>query len=114
MPYIHTKTNVRISAEKEIVLKEKLGKAISEFPGKSEYWLMLNFTDNCHMWFRGYNNVPIAMVEVKIYGHAEADVCNRMTGIICRLFHEELNIPQEYIYVNYTFFDTWGWNGENL
>ena len=53
MPFIHTQTNVRVSEEKEAAIKEKLGKAISLFPGKSEYWLMLRFTDSARMWFRG-------------------------------------------------------------
>ena len=72
MPFIHTQTNARISAGQEAAIKEKLGKAIALFPGKSEYWLMLRFTDNARMWFRGYQNVPIAMVEVELFGQAEA------------------------------------------
>ena len=114
MPFINTRTNIRISAEKEASLKEKLGKAISEFPGKSEYWLMLNFSDNCNMWFRGYQNIPCAMVEVQLFGGADDDACNRMTAAICQLFHEELNISPEHVYVNYSFSQTWGWNGENF
>jgi hypothetical protein len=62
MPFIDTKLNIRLSEEKETALKTKLGEAISTFPGKSEYWLMLNFTDNCRMWFRGYDRFPVAMV----------------------------------------------------
>ena len=114
MPFIDTKTNVRITAEKEAILKEKLGKAISEFPGKSEYWLMLNFTDNCRMWFRGYQKFPTAMVEVQLFGSADDDTCGRMTAAICKLFSEELGISPEHIYVNYTFSQVWGWNGENF
>ena len=114
MPFIETKTYVRISAEKEEILKEKLGKAIAEFPGKSEYWLMLSFTDNCRMWFRGYQKFPIAMVEVKLFGGADPDACHRMTAIICKLFEEELGIRAEHVYVNYTFSEVWGWNGENF
>jgi len=41
MPFIDTKTNVTITKEKEKELKERLGKAISIIPGKSESWLML-------------------------------------------------------------------------
>ena len=67
MPLIDTKTNIRITPEKEAVLKDRLGKAIEVFPGKTEYWLMLNFTDQCRMWVRGYRNFPIAMVEVKLW-----------------------------------------------
>lgn len=114
MPFIDTMTNIRISEEKETILKQKLGEAISLFPGKSEYWLMLRFCEGEHMWFRGYKSVPMAMVEVKLFGGAEADTCNRMTEVICRLFEQELGIKQEHVYVNYTFSEVWGWNGENF
>ena len=46
MPFINTNTNIEISKEQEITLKEKLGKAI-EILGKSEGWLMLSFEDKC-------------------------------------------------------------------
>lgn len=114
MPFIDTKLNIRLSEEKEARLKARLGDAISNFPGKSEYWLMLNFTDNCRMWFRGYNNFPIAMVEVKLFGGADEETCARMTEIICNLFCEELDISPDHVYVKYEFSDRWGWNGENF
>ena len=114
MPFIDTKLNIRLSQEKEAILKQKLGEAISFFAGKSEYWLMLNFTDNCRMWFRGYNQFPIAMVEVKLFGTADEDTCNSMTGAICKLFAKELDISPDHVYVKYEFVDRWGWNGENF
>ena len=114
MPFIDTKLNFQLSEEKEAVLKAKLGEAISLFPGKSEYWLMLNFTENCRMWFRGYNSFPMAMVEIKLFGSAEAEIADRMTKNVCELFERELGIAPDRVYVKYEFCDTWGWNGENL
>lgn len=114
MPFIDTKLNIRLTPEKETNLKEKLGRAIALFPGKSEYWLMLNFTDNCRMWFRGYNSFPIAMVEVQLFGSAEAAVTEKMTAEICRIFSEELNIQPDHVYINYSFSEMWGWNRENF
>ena len=115
MPFIDTKLNFRLSEEKEEILKTKLGEAISAFPGKSEYWLMLNFSDNCRMWFRGYSNrFPMAMVEVKLFGTADDESCANMTKIICDLFHSELDISPDHVYVKYDFTDHWGWNGENF
>ena len=114
MPFIDTKLNIRLSEEKEALLKTKLGEAISTFPGKSEYWLMLNFTDNCRMWFRGYNSFPIAMVEVKCFGNADEKTCSDMTAVICRIFEEELGISPDHVYVKYEFTDRWGWNRENF
>ena len=114
MPFIDTKLNFRLSEEKEAILKTRLGEAISVFPGKSEYWLMLNFTDNARLWFRGYQNFPIAMVEVKLFGAAEESVCAEMTRVICDLFHEVLDIAPDHVYVKYEFSDRWGWNRDNF
>ncbi len=114
MPFIDTKTNVRVSEEKEAVLKQRLGEAIASFPGKSEYWLMMRFEDDSRMWFRGHKSVPMAMVDVKLFGGANEDACARMTKTVCALFEEVLGIKQEHVYVNYTFSEVWGWNGENF
>ncbi len=114
MPFIDTKLNFPLSAEKEETIKAKLGEAIAAFPGKSEYWLMLNFTDNCRMWFRGYDRFPIAMVEVKLFGGADSEICAGMTKTICRLFERELGVSPEHVYVKYESVENWGWNGENF
>ena len=113
MPFIDTKLNIRLPEEKEAVLKERLGQAITEFPGKTEYWLMLNFSDEQKMWFRGYNNFPMAMVEIKLFGAEEA-ICSRMTAVVCDLFQEVLGIAPDHVYVKYEFSDRWGWNRSNF
>ena len=41
MPFINAKVTVKMSEEKKETIKEKLGKAISTIPGKSESWLMV-------------------------------------------------------------------------
>ena len=114
MPIINVKLNTSLSEQKEAVIKAKLGDAISTFPGKSEYWLMIDFSDNCRLWFRGYNNFPIAMVEIKLFGNADEETCSRMTGLICKIFEEELSISPDHVYVKYELCDRWGWNGENF
>ena len=114
MPFIDTKLNFRLTEEKEQALKTRLGEAVQVFPGKSEYWLMLNFTDNCRMWFRGYRNHPVAMVEIKLFGTASDETCAEMTRAVTRIFSEELGLSPDRIYVKYEFTDHWGWNGENF
>ena len=114
MPIINVKLNSHLSEQKESVLKAKLGEAISTFPGKSEYWLMIHFEDDCRLWFRGYNNFPIAMVEIKLFGGADEATCSCMTGLVCKIFEEELNISPDHVYVKYEFCDRWGWNRENF
>lgn len=114
MPFIDTKLNFSISQERETALKAKLGDAIRLLPGKSEQWLMLNFEENCRLWFAGGNNGPMAMVEVEIFGKAAPDDCNALTARICEIFGAELGIPADRVYINYTFSTAWGWNGSNF
>lgn len=111
MPFIHTQLNRPLPKEKEEALKRRMGEAITAFPGKSEQWLMLNFTDNARLWFRGDNRDPLAMVEVQLLGNASRSDCERMTDRLCTILSQELNIQPDHIYVNYTFSTAWGWNG---
>ena len=101
MPYINTVTTRKISDSERNEIKSELGKIISLFPGKSEDWLMLSFSDDVKMYFRGDDGEDTAYVEVKIFG-------------ICELYEEKLGIPSERIYVKYEECDKWGWNGSNF
>ena len=113
MPYIKTKTSVPISKEKETVLKAKLGSAITAL-GKGEAWLMLEFEDNCRLWFRGEQDTPLAMVEVSLFGKASEDQYEKMTKAVCALLSEELGIDPEGIYVKYEEVAHWGYNNFNF
>ncbi len=114
MPFIQTKTNISIPREKELLLKKGLGEIIALFPGKSERWLMLDFSEKCHLWFAGSDGQPIAMVEVQLFGQADNTTCDGVTARICDLFQTVLGISPDHVYVNYTFSKSWGWNGGNF
>lgn len=113
MPLITTRTNTQITKEKEEVLKAKLGKALSAL-GKSESWLMLDFKDNCRLWFKGSNDEKLAMVEVSLFGKAGSAAYNKMTAEVTDIISEELGIAPSNIYVKYEEVDNWGWNGNNF
>lgn len=114
MPYISTKTNVKISSEKCDSIKTKLGKAIELIPGKSENWLMVSFEDEDRLYFKGKNDKPVAFVEVKLFGKASRDAYNNLTREITNILHDELGIQPDCIYVKYEEVATWGWNGSNF
>ena len=114
MPYIGTKTTVEISREKEIILKEKMGKAIEAIPGKTEAWLMCEFEDSCRLWFKGVDSAPSADVEVKLLGSAKAEYYEKLTAIICGILSDELGIPADRTYVKYEECSHWGWNNTNF
>ena len=113
MPFIETKTSMKISAEAEASMRKRLGEAISLIKGKSEDWLMLNFRDCERMAFRGKTG-DMAIVSVEILGHADQNDYDKLTESICNIVFEEIGVPQDKIYVKYTELDTWGYNGFNF
>jgi len=114
MPYISTKTNMKLSNDQCDSIKSKLGKAIELLPGKSENWLMVSFEDESKLYFKGKNDKPLAFVEVKLFGKASKDAYNNLTREITNILHDELNIQPDGIYVKYEEVSTWGWNGSNF
>ena len=114
MPYIRTQVSIPLSKEKEIALKEKLGQAITILPGKTERWLMLDFRDQCRMYFQGTQEEPIAFVEIKLFGAAGGVVYQEMTAEVTKIVSEELEIPAQRIYIQYEECSYWGWNGNNF
>ncbi|MEE0859797.1 MAG: phenylpyruvate tautomerase MIF-related protein [Acutalibacteraceae bacterium] len=113
MPYINTTTNIKITKEKELSIKAKYAQAVSII-GKSETYLMLGFNDECSMYFAGNGDEPIAFVEVKFFGKSTSDKLDKLTGEICNIVSEELNISPSKIYVKYEEVQHWGWNGHNF
>ncbi|MGN1419842.1 MAG: phenylpyruvate tautomerase MIF-related protein [Acutalibacteraceae bacterium] len=113
MPFINTKTTCEISDEKEVLLKAKLGQAISLL-GKGEGWLMLEFEDKCRMWFKGKNDKELAMVDIALFGKASSSQYDAMTAKVCEIISGELGISPDCIYVKYSEVDHWGYSGFNF
>ncbi len=112
MPFINTKVNTAITKEQELTLKTEFGKAISLIR-KSEAWLMLNFEDNCRLYFRGEDS-PAAIAEVKLYGRASASDYDALTAKLTEILSDTLGILPDRIYVKYDEIQTWGMNGSNF
>ncbi len=87
MPFIQTRTNVEVSPEKKENIKRRLGEAATII-GKSESWLMTEIVSNCDMYFKGDNSIPIAYVDVKLYG--KGNNYNEMTKAITDITNSEL------------------------
>jgi hypothetical protein len=113
MPFINTRTNTTITPEQESSIKAKLGDAIRCL-GKSEGWLMLNFEDNCRLWFKGDNSQDSAIVDVDLLGGVSKDGALKMTCTVCDILEEELGISPSRVYVKYMGYADWGWNNTNF
>ncbi len=84
MPYIEIKTNKEITKEKEVKIKERLGETI-RIVNKSENWLMIEFKDNCKLYFKGNDSEGIAYIAVNLYGSASREAYNKMTEVVTSL-----------------------------
>lgn len=113
MPYINTTVSVPIPKNVEKELANEFGKAITLIRGKTEKWLMLNFTENSSMYFAG-SDAPSAMVEVQVFGSASDEEYDALTARMCEVVSEKLGIPADRVYVKYEEYNRWGWNGGNF
>ncbi len=113
MPYIKTTTSVSISKESEKELTKALGEVMQRVAGKSEEWLMLSFSGNIPMAFRG-EITDAAILEVSFLGQFTTDVYDALTKEICELASKILGIPTSRIYIKYSPTTTWGYDGFNF
>lgn len=114
MPFINSKISVAVTNEQETEIKSRLGQAISILPGKSENWLMVGVEPEYHLYFRGDNSQPCAMVEVSVFGGENSAAFSKLTGAITDILSDVLGIAADHIYVKYSATSNWGWNGSNF
>lgn len=114
MPYIEFKTNMPLTHEKEDILKSKIADVLaSSFPGKTENWLMVRFARLSEMYFGGTED-KCMMIDVAIFGKQEKAGYDKMTAETCKLIESECGLPADRIYIKYSEYDKWGWNGQNF
>lgn len=115
MPTIEIQTNVEVSQTAAQNVKTALGQIITCLPGKSESGLMVLVEDKLRMWFRGTDQTPMAIVEVKIFGDkVDKEGAENMTREVCALLQRELALDPKDIYVRYLALPDWGCNGTNF
>ena len=114
MPFIDLKTTVKLSSDNEARLRADFGKIIEIIPGKTERWLMLNFSDECRMAFAGTADRDTAYISVELLGSASDEVYDKLTRAICDTVSNELHVPYDRIYVKYAELEHWGFAGENF
>ncbi|MBR1855200.1 MAG: hypothetical protein IJ794_19015 [Lachnospiraceae bacterium] len=113
MPFIDSKITLKVSEEKKEAIKSRLGKEISLI-GKPESFLMVGFEDEYCLYMAGNKLEKGAYVAVRLFGNASSEAYDKLTGAICKIFEEELEIPANNVYVSYIGTKDWGWNGGNF
>ena len=113
MPFINAKITVPTDSAKKETIKSQLGKLITTL-NKSETYLMVGIEDNYDLWLGGKKLDKGAYVSVSLFGNAPKSAYDKLTGQICDLFADELDIPGSNVYVTYHPVSDWGWNGGNF
>ena len=114
MPFIETKTSKEISLSQEAKMRRELGSAIEIFKGKSEAWLMLSFVGGARMAFKGETEPECAMISVELLGKATSAEYDAFTKAVTEIASDALGLAPDRIYVKYTEYAHWGYNGENF
>ncbi len=113
MPFIDARLTGKASGAKKEEIKAEMGRLISTL-NKSETYLMVEIRDECDLWLGGRKLEKGAYVAVSLYGNAPKESYDRLTGQICDLLQEKLEIPGNAVYVTYHPVSDWGWNGANF
>lgn len=114
MPYINTTLSIKLSEEEKETIKRRMGEIICDLPGKSEEWLMIGFTEDISMYFRGEKKDKVAFVEIKIFGKSDKQHKEKVNEQLSEMFLNQLSIPQENIFIVFSEIEDWGWNGNML
>ncbi len=114
MPFIHTRVNQPLDSDTEKRLSVGIGRAITLLPGKTEDWLMLQFEDNCHLYFKGDSRKALAIIQVGVLGHCGDAAYGQLTAALTQLLKDEMNVQPDGVYVQYLETEHWGWNGSNF
>ena len=110
MPYINVKTTEKIDEIKKEVIQNKLTKAITLLPGKSESHLMCSVEDGVSMMFH-YDKAPTAFVEVKLLGKSTREAYGNLTAEICKILQEEAGVSGDFCFVQFSEIENWGCDG---
>ena len=114
MPFIETKASLEISRDAETEMRKRLSEAIEIFGGKSEKWLMLEFSGGRRLSFRGASEPDSAIVSVHLLGTASDAEYDSFTKAVTDIVSATLGISPERIYVKYSEYKHWGFAGENF
>ena len=112
-PFIDCKHTLKLSEEKREAVKAELGRAVSLLR-KSERYLMVGFAEGYELYMAGKKLEKGAYVSVSLFGNASSSDYEKMTGMICEVFKELLDIPPSAVYVTYHEVNDWGWDGANF
>ena len=112
MPFFMSKTNLSISEEQEKNLKFGLAQVVRKNFGYGEEYILAEFADKCKLYLRGDKNIPIAYIEVKVFGNENHIGYKNFAKDVTQVFSMVLKIPPHNIYIKFEDITAFGVGGE--
>jgi phenylpyruvate tautomerase len=114
MPLLKIETNAPVSEDKLQTLLPALSKLVAETIRKPESYVMVTLSSAAMLMAGTPGNAAFA--DVRSIGGLDDDVNRRMSQKICGLLSQELGIPVNRTYLNFTDVPpgNWGWNSETF
>lgn len=111
MPILKIRTNVPLQTDRQLAFMKQASKEVARMLGKPERYVMISLDTDGSLLFAG-EEAPLAYLELKSIG-LPGDRTRAFSSDLCRLVSEELGIPAERIYIEFTDAprSMWGWNG---
>jgi len=111
MPLLRIQTNQDFDPGNRQAILSKASRMVAEQLSKPEQYVMVSLEPNPGMLFAG-SGEPLAFLELKSIGLPESRT-GELSQALCRLMEQELGIPQDRVYVEFSDAPRkmWGWNG---
>ncbi len=110
MPYLKIQTNREMADDAKQEILKKTSVLVSKNLGKPEKYVMVRIDPVQPMMFAG-SNAPCAYLELKSIGLPDSKT-ETLSRVLCQLMLDELKIPTERVYIEFTDAkdSMWGWN----
>ena len=114
MPLLKLQLSSRLEGDKKATVLTALSKLLAEGLNKPEKYVMVVIEDASIIMSGEIG--PAAFVDVKSIGGLDGNVNKTMSGKLCAFLKDNLGIPTDKIFINYTDMNAgnWGWNGSTL
>lgn len=116
MPTFILKTNISsIDSHLELEIHNQIRSIISDSIGKSKEFVLTIVHQGVSMQF-GETNNPCAYCELKNVGLLQPKITSQLSGLICSMIMEKINIASQQIYIEFQESERhlWGWNGKTF
>lgn len=114
MPLLKLQLSIALEEKKKEALLKSLSKMVAKEIGKPERYVMVLLEESAII-ISGETD-PAAFADIRSIGGLSGSVNKKLSDTLCSLLKENLGIPGDRVYMNFTDVSAsdWGWNGSTF